>query len=396
MDDREMGRRIGYWRRRRKLTQAVFADRIGRSKSWVEKVERGERSADRLSILDAICGVLQIDISALIGQEPARRAAACIDDSEVERIRSALERYPFGEEATESPDLAAVRRRLDHVWAAFEFGDYQVMGAALPGLLRDAQLAHAAVGGDESARLLAEVYQVIASTLRKLGEYALAWLAGDRGISVAQQAGDLASVAAAGFRVANALLSMGRPGQALDLNMSLADRLQPEGQTEELRALYGHVVLQAAMAAATLGDQGRADELISEASDVARFVTPGSNHYRLAFEPVNVTLHQVGALVVLGENGRAVEVADAITGDGLRMLRKERRAALLVDTARACSQAGNRDEALRRLLVAEEVAAPEVRCRPVAQATIADLLHRCTGTPPLALAGLAERAGARP
>ena len=49
MDDREMGRRIGYWRRRRKLTQAVFADRIGRSKSWVEKVERGERSADRMS-----------------------------------------------------------------------------------------------------------------------------------------------------------------------------------------------------------------------------------------------------------------------------------------------------------------------------------------------------------
>jgi len=396
MDDREMGRRIGYWRRRRKLTQAVFADRLGRSKSWVEKVERGERSADRLSVLDAICGVLQIDISAMIGQEPARSAAACIDDSEVEHIRSALERYPLGQEAAEGPDMSAIRRRLDHVWAAFEFGDYQVMGAALPGLLRDAQRSHVAVGSEESARLLAEVYQVIASTLRKLGEYALAWLAGDRGISVAQQAGDLASVAAAGFRVANALLSMGRPGRALDLNMSLADQLQPECQTEELRALYGHVVLQAAMAAAALGDQGRASELITEARDVARFVTPGSNHYRLAFEPVNVTLHEVGTLVVLGENGRAVEVADAIGGAGLRMLRKERRAALLVDTARACSQAGNRDEALRRLLIAEEVAAPEVHCRPVAQATIADLLHRSVGMPPLALARLAERSGVRP
>jgi transcriptional regulator with XRE-family HTH domain len=396
MDDREMGRRIGYWRRRRKLTQAVFADRLGRSKSWVEKVERGERSADRLSVLDAICGVLQIDISAMIGQEPARSAAACIDDSEVEHIRSALERYPLGQEAAEGPDMSAIRRRLDHVWAAFEFGDYQVMGAALPGLLRDAQRSHVAVGSEESARLLAEVYQVIASTLRKLGEYALAWLAGDRGISVAQQAGDLASVAAAGFRVANALLSMGRPGRALDLNMSLADQLQPECQTEELRALYGHVVLQAAMAAAALGDHGRASELITEARDVARFVTPGSNHYRLAFEPVNVTLHEVGTLVVLGENGRAVEVADAIGGAGLRMLRKERRAALLVDTARACSQAGNRDEALRRLLIAEEVAAPEVHCRPVAQATIADLLHRSVGMPPLALARLAERSGVRP
>jgi hypothetical protein len=34
-----------------------------------------------------------------------------------------------------------------------------------------------------------------------------------------------------------------------------------------------------------------------------------------------------------------------------------------------------------------------VRCRPQAQATIADLLHRCQGTPPLTLARLAERAG---
>ena len=395
MDDREMGRRVGYWRRRRNLTQAVFADRIGRSKSWVEKVERGERSAGRLSVLDAICEVLQIDLSALIGEEPRRRAPVCLDGSEVERIRSALERYTFGPGGTVSPGLGAVRRQLDHVWAAFEFADYQVMGATLPGLLDDAQEAHAALGSGQSARLLAEVYEVIASTLRKLGEYALAWLAGDRGVSVAQQAGDLAAVAASGFRIANALLSMGRPGQALDLNVSLADQLEPECGTEELRALYGHVVLQGAMAAA-LGEQGRAGELIAEAGEVARFVTPGSNHYRLAFEPVNVDLHEVGTLVVLGENGRAVEVADAIGGDRLRMLRKERRAALLVDTARACSQAGQRDQALRRLLVAEEIAAPEVRCRPLAQATIADLLHRCQGTPPLALTRLAERAGVRP
>jgi hypothetical protein len=38
---------------------------------------------------------------------------------------------------------------------------------------------------------------------------------------------------------------------------------------------------------------------------------------------------------------------------------------------------------------------PEVRCRRVAQAAITDL-HRCQGSPSLALAGLAERAGVRP
>lgn len=390
-----MGRRIGYWRRRRKLTQTVFADRLSRSKSWVEKVERGERSADRLSVLEDICGVLEIDLSALIGEDPTRRAGECLDDTEVERIQAALERYPLGQGRAESPGLAEVRRQLEHVWAAFEFGDYRTMGATLPQLLSGAQAVHAEHGGMESARLLAEVYQVIASTLRKLGEYTLAWLAGDRGISVAQQAGDLASVAASGFRVANALLSLGRPAQALELNMSLAGQVQPESQTEELRALYGHMMLQAAMAAATLGDQGQAGDLITEAAGVARYVTPGSNHYRLAFGPVNVSLHEVGTLVALGEYGQAVRVADAISGDGLRMLRKERRAALLVDTARACSLGGQRDEALRRLLVAEEIAASEVRCRPVAQVTIADLMHRCPGVPPLPLAQLAERAGVR-
>jgi hypothetical protein len=39
---------------------------------------------------------------------------------------------------------------------------------------------------------------------------------------------------------------------------------------------------------------------------------------------------------------------------------------------------------------------PEVRSRRVAQAAITDLLHRCHGSPSLALAGLAERAGVRP
>jgi transcriptional regulator with XRE-family HTH domain len=396
MDDRELGRRIGYWRRRRKLTQAVFADRLGRSKSWVEKVERGDRSAGRLSVLDDICQVLQIDIAALIGSEPARQAQACLDDTEVERIRASLERYAFDSGGDRAPDLAALRSQLAHAWAAFEFADYQVMGHVLPGLLDRAQRAHAVLGSGESAVVLAEVYQVIASTLRKLGEHALAWLAGDRGVAIAQHAGDLAAAAGAGFRIANALLSMGRAGQALTLNLSLANRLDGESGTEELRALYGHILLQGAMAAAASGDDAHTRDLISAAREVARFVAPGSNHYRLAFGSVNVALHEVGALVALGENGRAVQVADAISGEHLRRLRKERRAALLVDTARACSQAGNRDEALRRLLAAEDIAAPEVHCRPVAQAAITDLLHRTRGTPPLPLAQLAERAGVAP
>lgn len=156
MDDRELGRRIGYWRRRRKLTQAVFADRLGRSKSWVEKVEHGERSAGRLSVLDDICRVLQVDVAALIGEEPARRAYACLDDTEVERIRSSLERYAFDSGSEGAPDLVALRGQLAHAWAAFEFADYQVMGQVLPGLLDRAVQVADAISGEALRELRKE------------------------------------------------------------------------------------------------------------------------------------------------------------------------------------------------------------------------------------------------
>jgi tetratricopeptide (TPR) repeat protein len=126
------------------------------------------------------------------------------------------------------------------------------------------------------------------------------------------------------------------------------------------------------------------------------FVSPDSNHYRLASNTTNVLLHQIGALLALGEGGRAIEVAQQIDQDNLRMLRRERRAALLVDIARAYSQIGNRDEAVRKLIEAETLAAREVQCRPLAQAAIADLLRRCRNGPPPGLAQLAERSGVRP
>jgi transcriptional regulator with XRE-family HTH domain len=96
MDDLELGARIAYWRERRGVTQKLLADRIGRSKSWIEKVEAGARSADRLPILLTICKELRIDLPALLGRDPARDTRECIDDSQVETIRVALERYDTG------------------------------------------------------------------------------------------------------------------------------------------------------------------------------------------------------------------------------------------------------------------------------------------------------------
>src|SRR5216684_5777364 len=93
MDEIELGSRIAYWRERRGVTQRLLADRIGRSKSWIEKVEAGTRSANRLPILLTICKELRIDLPVLIGRDLVRDTRECIDDVQVEMIRAALERY---------------------------------------------------------------------------------------------------------------------------------------------------------------------------------------------------------------------------------------------------------------------------------------------------------------
>jgi transcriptional regulator with XRE-family HTH domain len=51
---------VMYWMRRRGLTRKIFADRLGKSLSWVDKIRNGDRQLDRLSVLKQIAGVLDI------------------------------------------------------------------------------------------------------------------------------------------------------------------------------------------------------------------------------------------------------------------------------------------------------------------------------------------------
>jgi transcriptional regulator with XRE-family HTH domain len=396
MDDGELGQRIAYWRERRGITQKLLADRIGRSKSWIEKVEAGTRSANRIPILMAICRELRIDLPVLIGRDPTRDTRECINDIQVEAIRASLERYdairsqiPDGYSA----DISRLRSQVGYAWSAFELADYHVISRTLPDLLLDAQRCHVIMDSTDTARILAETYQITASALRKLGEYELAWLAGDRGVALAERTGDPVLAALTGFRVAIALTSLGRADSAFNLNVSYAYRLEPGLRTEADRSVYGHILLQAAMAAASGGNAVGVRDMVNEARSVAQHVSDQANHYRLAFGPTNVRLHHVAALVGLGEGGLAVEIAAGLDQEGIGMLRRERRATYLIDIARGYSQWGKRDEALEKLLEAERLAPREVDCRPVARNLISNLIERSRGKVPVALQSLADRSG---
>jgi transcriptional regulator with XRE-family HTH domain len=405
MDELPIGRRVAYWRGRRHLSQQVFADRLGKSKSWVDKVERGVRRLDKFSVVYEIADVLQLDAQLLLGKEPERRPGSvnCIDQVEVAEIRAALERYDaIGSlyvQASEPARVDDLRKAVDHAWLTFQHAKYGVLARTLPRLLREAQAADTAYTGTDNgvhaAHMLAELYQISSSALRKLGEHELSWLAADRSIAVSQRAADPLLAGTGSYRVGNALLALGRPRPALEVNVSIANRLAPAADTtDEARfSVYGMLLLQGTMAAARIGDSATVRDLLYGAQEAAERVGEDKNHYWTCFGPTNVMLHRAAAAVELGEGQYAVEIHETIDPGHFAALMPERRAQHFIDLARGLAQLGDVERAGEMLLEGDRLAPSEVRCRPVSQEVLANVLRRTHGTPPQPLLELAEHMG---
>ncbi|MCX4472441.1 helix-turn-helix domain-containing protein [Micromonospora sp. NBC_01655] len=252
-----VGRRVAYWRGRRKLSQQVFADRLGKSKSWVDKVERGVRSLDKMSVLRDVAAVLRIDTAVLLGRD-TRPADVTGRVEGVERVREALSTYDIavGRSAARCQVLSADRlaRDVTHAWITFQHARYPQVIALVPDLLAGVQRVHADDPG-WGRPLLVEVYRVTASLLVKLGEVDLGWLAADRAMAVAT--GDSALVAAAAVQLGQVLRASGRARAALSAMLAAAYRIapsNPDDGTPAALSLCGTLLVQAALAAARGGD----------------------------------------------------------------------------------------------------------------------------------------------
>jgi transcriptional regulator with XRE-family HTH domain len=405
VDELPIGRRVAYWRGRRRMSQQVFADRLGKSKSWVDKVERGVRRLDKFSVIHEIAKVLSVEPQVLLGQEPERRGDdRGADPTGVAEMRMALERYDqVGGALGPAPPvvpLAEVRKAVRHAWLTYQHAKGCALARSLPHLLRQAQVVDAVhrdgADAQESAHLLGQVYQIASSALRNLGEYELAWLAADRAVTVAQRSGDELLVGVATFRVGMALLALGRARSALEINVSVANRLAPvaSGQaTPQRLSVYGMLLLQGAMAAARLGDELTVKDLLATAEVAAERLGADHNHYWSCFGPTNVQLHRAAAAVELGDAGTAVATHDRISREGLAGLVPERRVHHLLDVARGCAQLGDLQRAGELLVESDRLAPAELRSRPLAREVVGDLLRRTRGEPPPALRELAAHVG---
>jgi transcriptional regulator with XRE-family HTH domain len=397
-----------YWMRRRGLTRKIFADRLGKSVSWVDKIKNGDRQLDRLSVLKQIAGVLDIPLAVLIDPEQEQQLRQCPDEREIEAVRYALRRYDMitnvfrpNDDELPMPDLVHLERGVRYGWMAFQASNYQAVGALLPNLIRDSQAAVWQLDGDDerSAKAwLAWTYQLTAATAFKLGDAQLGWVAADRSIQLAEQTEDLTLIGSAARRVAHALSATAQNSDAVDLVRSAADRLASHlvDADSAFVSAYGMLLLKGSIAAAQVHRAADVRDLQAEAFDVATSLGDGRNEHWSAFGATNVRVHQVAALAQMQSGGRVIEAAQQIPKADLCRLPKERRAAHALDVTLGYLQWGRREDATTTLLDADEFAPEEVRCRSLTRQIITDLLRSYprSSSAPVALTKLARATGA--
>ncbi|MFG1649470.1 helix-turn-helix domain-containing protein [Micromonospora sp. NPDC049275] len=359
-DDLPIGRRVARWRVRRSMTQQQLADRLRRSKSWVDKVERGVRALDRYSVIQELADVLRVDPEVLLGQQPQRTPVGALEG--VDDIRAALARYDAPEAAPQTTEKA--RRQVGYAWLTYQHAHYAQLVRVLPSLLDVVQ-------GARSPEVGVQTYRITSALLVKLGEADLAWLAADRAMAAAGD--DPALAATAAVSVGQALRASGRDRFALAATLAAANRVRPQRSPGEW-AVGGTLLVQAALAAAGCGEHRRADELADRAAGVAAHLRGYDDQHRTSFGPVAVELARVLVAALRGDADEAVHRhVRVVRRDGWRRLPAEHRGAYLLDAARAYLQIGDLRGAARALVDADSVAPAEVRCRPLARTLIADV-----------------------
>ncbi|QKZ23883.1 helix-turn-helix domain-containing protein [Streptomyces chartreusis] len=411
MDTTAIGRRIAYWRERRRFTQAEFGRLMnGRSQRWVQFLEAGGRQADpRLSVLEDAARVLSVDLLVLLTDTPVTE---CVDDVELARIRAALQSHNVITGTADSDPAAplpvdVLRARVRYGWTAFQSSHFASLGRLVPELLVAANQAAARHRGDDQLaafRSLSMALQLTEAAAIKFGDSSLATIAGHRAVAAAERSGDPVTMASACRHLADAMTNDGQARAAAEFSVAAAARLEAEltGKGDAGLSTLGMLYLKGAMAravAAERDDRRAAQEaraipdLLDQAAEYATELGGDGNALFTAYGPTNVKLYRIATHIQLSQGADAVAVALDISRDARAALPRERRAHFLADLARAYTQAGSRENAVDTLLEAEKEAKEEVLCRPRTRQLVEDLRLLGAGSADRRLRALAVRCG---
>ncbi|MGW5467410.1 hypothetical protein [Streptomyces chartreusis] len=206
---------------------------------------------------------------------------------------------------------------MEQAWNDYQGGRLGSVIAALPALLQTAQELEereARRGDDRSDcwAVSARTHHLAATTLAKIGESDISWLAAERAMRAADESDDPLVLASAARSGTHALLANGRYDDALELGNTAAAWLSSQVTESDPAALslLGMIHLRAAVAAARHQDRPTATGLLNRAEELAEDLGSDENYWQTGFGPTNVLLHRLSVELDLDnvsyvvENGR--------------------------------------------------------------------------------------------
>jgi transcriptional regulator with XRE-family HTH domain len=392
------GQRVAWHRVRRGMPQDVLAGLVGRTEDWLSKIENDRAALDRLSVIRALADALGISILELIG-EPTP-SSPTPEVSGVAEVRAALTDY-----RQLSPLLSAIeadsepirpdqiRRDLSEVMEAYQASRYSQMLRRLPELLTQTHLAVRESSGDErrtAERMAALASQSAAMILTKVGEPDLAWIAAQKGLTVAERTEDPAVIGSLFRSVIHSLHTQDRLDDSTEMTRKAAGYLRREldPSAPAIISIYGTLLLPGAVAAARAGDRATTAEYLDESEAMANQIGDDANHLWTAFGPTNVRIHRVTTAMSLGDVQIALDLIPRIDTRGLPAERRVRHALEVVNAYLARNKI---DQAIVELLAAERRAPEQVHDHVMSRQLVLRLRATNLGRRSRKLAELARR-----
>jgi len=374
------------------MTQVALAGQVGRSESWLAKIERGERTIEAIKDLLLLANVLKVQPGDLIGgiELPPNGGDPLDPPKGIIAIRRALFSPGVDDDQIEMEGL-----RADLVRAIEMRGRGQLQAAviAAPRLIERARAATAReIPGAWWSLTLA--YHLAAHICRDFYDRDLGLLVADRAVAAAERSEDPVLLGVARRDLAFAMLDAGFVDEAGAVCSDGADDLAPTDESSlPVWSMWGSLRLTEALAASRVDDLGGARGLLGDARAAGIRVGPGRNDYWQTFGPANVVAHEI---VVEMEGGQPVEALRLADGLAVGELSTEsRRARTLIRVAHAHLVRSDDAAALAVLLEAERHAAERVKYSVLAHEIVRALLKRERKARMIGLRELAERMGVK-
>lgn len=390
-----IGERIRSVRERAGRTQAAVAGLCGIAVDYLSQIERGIKTPS-LPVLQALAAELGVPVASLLGETPARPAAAvCSMDVDVAQ---ALMGYGLPR-STAPTDPAVLRERVEAAWRIWQNSPRRYTDAAgiLPQLIADTEhtvRAHRTAADPaarrEVLRAAADLYFLLRSYCRRTGRVDLSLMVADRGLRAAEDADDPIRIAAAQWNLGHVLLADGDYDGAEHVTEHAIEQLTGLPHSEAT-AMAGALDLVAVVADARRRRPWQARHRLQTAALPRARRSGEGNTMWTVFGPTNVGLHGVSIDMESGDVAEALRAADRI--DTSCLPSRERHFTFLLEVAR-CYDLRREDPAvLVHLLDLEDLAPEDLARSPLARDIITGLRRRVRPTYRRQVEGLSERLG---